>query len=73
MIRWSELTVKATGQRIRYEYRDAWDKRTYSFDGGQSWYASKVQAYRDAEQKQTLVGCRSKAKGAATCKSIRTA
>lgn len=55
MIRWSEVTIKSTGKRVRYEYRDTWGKRQYSFDGGQSWNDSKVRAYGDAAQSGKLI------------------
>lgn len=49
MIRWTDVLIKETGRWVRYEYRDAWGVRMYSFDRGVTWTRSKVQAYRDAD------------------------
>ena len=42
---WSTCTVRATGERIVYLYRNAWDHRYYSFDHGKTWHRSKAKAF----------------------------
>jgi len=40
-----ETSLKATGKRVRYLYKDSWNRRYYSFDMGRTWNRSKAAAY----------------------------
>lgn len=53
-ISWNIATVKATGQKFVYLYKDAWGQRYYSFDNEQTWHKSKAQAFRHALANDTL-------------------
>lgn len=50
-IYWGACTLK-TGERVEYEYKDSWNRRYYSFDGGKSWHTSKTRAYHSAHPTQ---------------------
>lgn len=47
-------TVAATGQRLYYDTKEAWNVRYYSFDAGDTWHRSKEAAYRHARDAGTL-------------------
>lgn len=44
---WNYITIN--GVKLIYEYKKAWGKKYYSFDGGGTWNASKRQAYEIAK------------------------
>ena len=43
-------TIKATGEKVGYLYRDSWQARYYSFDGGKTWRRSKAEAFAAAKK-----------------------
>lgn len=43
---WNYATIKDTGERVRYLYRQSWGRTYYSFDDGRTWWKSKAEAYR---------------------------
>ena len=47
-IHWSIATLKTTGEKLVYLYKDAWQVRYYSFDNEKSWHPSKTKAYKEA-------------------------
>lgn len=47
-------TIKATNEKFWYDYKDSWNVRSYSFDGGTTWHKSKSAAYVDAKTKNQL-------------------
>ena len=42
-------TLRETGRKYFYARRQSWGKVYYSFDHGDTWHASKADAYRVAE------------------------
>ena len=52
MTRWNAITFQ--GETMRYEYKDSWGRRYYSFDNEQTWFTSKKRAYEQAKATGSL-------------------
>ena len=53
----TRMTIKATGECFWCDYKDSWNVRYYSFDGGETWHKTKTAAYRVAKQSGKLNPC----------------
>jgi len=50
-----QLIHKPTGRTYWFDVKRAWDRTYYSADGGDTWHASKREAFTLAETSGTLL------------------